>query len=678
VPRSRRPARRTRLACLTLAACLAGSLLGRARPAFAKDKDGDDGLPPSSTITDYYGELERLGLIDKNTGSPEALAAELTHAEASLEAGDPVGAAVLLYALVESPRFTDFSDSPEYQNAEYDLAVALLGSGAYDASLAYLGRVLARGPGALYFAAAHRRAVDIALETRDFTGVLAKLEAVKLNEPLPVEATAERAYLRARTAYEKGQLDAAEGELTKLSRKSRLYTSALYLRGVIRARKGEFADAVTAFCEIVSTPDDDRFSFYVDSRYFTIKDLARLGLGRIAHEQDRYDDAYYHYFQIPDDSDRLPEALFEAAWSMYQKRELDTARDLTAEFLKSFPDSPLQPEAQLLGAYIELADCKFEAAEARFDAIVKDLQPVVNAAAEIRKSQARRRTLFEGAMDREREKRHDPEAAAARAHARTPEERVLVMLRLDPRFVRLNEAATGLRQEAADAPHVAAAWRQLGARLASGGGKVAKIAVDATPEEKKARKAAELLEDVRRLRLEIRREKAAIDEAVRGKRIKGDVAAERLGELDAADGELARMEASAEAASEHADKVLLDKADPRLRQMIEADLARARALARVAADFARGIDDAADKIAARALAGLYVDLRRVLDKAKLGKIDAVIGTKRKLEIEVEDLALGRFPPELFGRLYEEGMIGDDEVFWPPDAELWKDEYSGWR
>jgi hypothetical protein len=160
--------------------------------------------------------------------------------------------------------------------------------------------------------------------------------------------------------------------------------------------------------------------------------------------------------------------------------------------------------------------------------------------------------------------------------------------------------------------------------------------------------------------------------------VKGDVAAERLGQLDAADAELAGMQERAEAASEAADKALLGKADPRLRQMIEADLARARALARQAAELARGIDEAADKIATRALAGLYVDLRRVLDKAKLGKIDAVIGTKRKLEIEVEDLAQGRFPPELFGRLYEEGMIGDDEVFWPPDAEFWKDEYSGWR
>ena len=40
-----------------------------------------------------------------------------------------------LYAIVESPRFLDFSDSEEYQNAEYDLAVALARAGSYGAAL---------------------------------------------------------------------------------------------------------------------------------------------------------------------------------------------------------------------------------------------------------------------------------------------------------------------------------------------------------------------------------------------------------------------------------------------------------------------------------------------------------------------------------------------------------------
>jgi TolA-binding protein len=645
------------------------------KPAAPRD-DLEAKLPPASTVGDYFGELERLGLIDKNTGTPELLRAELGRAERALEAGDPVGAAILLYGIVESPRFTDFSDFPEYQNAEYDLVVALYGAGSYDASLQYALRIVARGPSALYFSAAHRRAVDIALETRDYAGVLAALEGVKLNEPLPTEATGERDYLRARALYATGDLGGAEAELTKMSRRSRLYSSALYLRGVIRARRGEFADATDAFCEIVSTGDSDKYSFYVDARYFSIKDLARLGLGRIAHEEDRYDDAYYHYFQIPDDSDELPQALFEASWSMYQKRELDTARDLVDEFLKEFPDSPLAPEAMLLGAYIELADCKFDAAEKKFDALVHDLQPVVNEVDAIRKSPTKRQALFEQALERDRLQQQDPEMK--RARATNPHERVLAMLRLDPRFVRLHDAAYGLRKAAEDAPSVLASWRQLGGRLASGAGKVAAIAVDATPEEKQARKAAELLEDIRRLRAEIKREKGEIEAALRDKRIRAELAAERLGELDASDAELSKLEDKAQAASEAADQALLAKADPRLRDMIESDIKRARALIALALEMAQHIEGAADTVAEASLDKLYRDLRRVLDKGKLGKIDAIIGEKRKAEIELEDLSNGRFPPELFGRLYEQGAIGDDEIYWPPDAEYWKDEYSGWR
>ena len=51
---------------------------------------------------------------------------------------------------------------------------------------------------------------------------------------------------------------------------------------------------------------------------------------------------------------------------------------------------------------------------------------------------------------------------------------------------------------------------------------------------------------------------------------------------------------------------------------------------------------------------------------------------RKLMMMVSDLASGRYPPELHGRLWEQGLIGDDEELWPFEGEYWADEYSGWR
>jgi TolA-binding protein len=645
------------------------SAAGRVATAAPTDSGTD------APIARYFAELERIGLLDVATGSEESLAAEVGRAETLLRDGASIEAAVALYTVVESPRFRDFNDSVEYQNAEYYLAVSLARSGAYGAALDHLARVLARGPDASYFAPAHRRMVDIALETRDHAGVLARLVRVTPGRAIPVEASGERAYLRARVAYDAGRLDAAEGELVRVSKRSRLYSSALYLRGLIRTRRGQLKGAAEALCEIAGTPDDDRYSFVVDQRYFTIKDLARLGLGRIAHERGDYDDAYYHYFQVPDDSDRLPEALFEAAWSMYQKRELGTARDLAAELRKNFPSTPLAPEAGLLAGYIELADCKFDQAQRHYDRLVAELGPVVRELEAIRKSPARRSALFDRALARWRVEQKSPERAAARA-ASTPADKVLALLRLDPEYMRLHESVSGLRRAAADAPHVVGEWRGLAGRLRAT--RVARVAGDESAEASDAAAAAELDQDVTRLAADVARARAHLRRGVESRTISRQGAAaeeQRLAELAARVRELAGKTGEA---SEAADTALAAQPSGGLARLVSADLASARRIAHAATRLADELGAAADRLATRALDNLYRDTRRVFDKARLGKIDAVIGQKRRLEIQVQDLAAGRFPAELHGRLWEAGLIGDDEEYWPYEGEFWADEYEGWR
>ena len=112
--------------------------------------------------------------------------------------------------------------------------------------------------------------------------------------------------------------------------------------------------------------------------------------------------------------------------------------------------------------------------------------------------------------------------------------------------------------------------------------------------------------------------------------------------------------------------------------MIQADVADARRLDKASHALLDQLMQASDRLAQQAVDRLYTDARRVLDKAKLGKIDAIIGQKRKLDIEVQDLAAGRFPEELIGKLWNASMIGDDEEFWPWQGEYWADEYEGWR
>jgi tetratricopeptide (TPR) repeat protein len=661
--RRKRSSRFLSVAAAALAAALA-TAAARAAPT-----------APTSPIARYYAELQRLGVVDPRTGAQDTLREELGVAEAALERSDLGAATAALYGVVESPRFADFSDSVGFQNAEYDLVVALVAAGAYNEAVGYADRILLRGVKAPYFAVAHRRAVDVALATREYGAMLGHLEGLKIAGELPAETVAERTYLRGRAAYENGKLEDAELALSAVSRKSRLYTSAVYLRGVIRVRQGKLSDAVDAFCEIAQTPDDDRYTFFIDDRYYGLKDLARLGAGRLDHELGRYDDAYYHYFQIPDDSDRLPEALFEAAWSMYQKRELTTARQLVKEFLDKFPTAPLRTEGLLLAAYIALADCRFDEADRRFEELAADVRPLLQMVETAQASLSTRQLLLVRALERVTPR---GPAAGAPALSKSPEDRVLVMLRLDPRLVRLNDAVAGLKREAVLSAYAIDAWRQLLTRLAGAKGQVATAPGPTPPTSNEAQRAARLLADVRRLRDDARRERSALLGAVRERRVSSEEAAHRLPELDRVEADLAALETKAYAASGKADERLASDADPALRAIFADELARAEKLSARTADLTQRFDKTSDEVALRELARVHALLKRFLEKARLGKVDAVIGQKRRLEQDIEDIARDNYVPPELAKAFKNNLIGDDEEYWPQEEEVWKDEFEGWR
>ncbi len=64
-----------------------------------------------------------------------------------------------------------------------------------------------------------------------------------------------------------------------------------------------------------------------------------------------------------------------------------------------------------------------------------------------------------------------------------------------------------------------------------------------------------------------------------------------------------------------------------------------------------------------------------LRRARIGRIDAVMGAKRTTELQVESLAAGRFPPELVDPLRMQSLLRDDEEYWPFEGEDWPDEFE---
>jgi hypothetical protein len=598
---------------------------------------------PAPEAGAYLQEMERRGLIDKTAVTPQMLADEVRRADDELVAGQPAAAAARLYAIVEGPRYQDFSDTTDYQDAEYRLGLALARGGGTTTARRYLARALGRGPKAPYYQAALRAYVDVCLDqhlAESCAAEIDKLGAEDINEEI--------AYLHGRALYEGNHFERAEEELGRVTPKSRFYSSALYLRGVMRVKRQDLRGAEDAFCAIADVKAGDRIRFYIDGRYYALKDLARLALGRIAHEEGRDDDAFYHYFLVPSDSKKLGDALFEAAWASLSRKEFDLGARLVEEFLKLYGSTPRASEARLLMATLQVKTCRFAEAEKGFDRALSEYEPLTRYVDRALADPATRRALAERLLSVDELHpidTHDTDGVIAS------------MLEVDTRFYRLHAIARGLAREAADVDHVEEDWKRLGERVAQT--KVQAVTggnIDVPL----------LLERVNALGAEVAR---ARKDAVGSDEAKKSLAALEAKRAELA-GQLERMVDMEQSAG------VGDRSN--LGAMVRADRAAANQLRARAATLAWRIDAASGELIKEALGDLRVKLDGMLRQARLGKIDAVVGQKRKLERQIEDLAAGRFPAEMFGKLHIEGLIRDDEEYWPPEPERWADEYENYK
>src|SRR5262249_44006334 len=152
-----------------------------------------------------------------------------------------------------------------------------------------------------------------------------------------------------------------------------------------------------------------------------------------------------------------------------------------------------------------------------------------------------------------------------------------------------------------------------------------------------ARGATELASDARRLREDVRRERHALLEAGRAKSGTADQAAPRPPRLESGRGGPAGPETPARGQGSAADQEIGGGGDPELRKLIAAELDRAAKLAEQTREVSETFDRAADELAQKELARVRGQLLHVVERSRLGRIDSVIGEKRKLEKEIEQL-----------------------------------------
>lgn len=605
----------------------------------------------------YHDAMQKRRLGSQE-GVTERLSERVAEIEALVSMGRHDEAIAKLTEIVEHPRFEGSAETPEGRAALYLLGHALASAGINESARAYLRRSLAAkgsweqyGP---YARRAVRRIVEIALDTRAYDKGLSDLEAVPANAP--PEVRAEIAYLRGRAKQAAGDPDGALAAYAEVPQTSRFWSQATYLSGLIQVERGRMKEGENLFCKVADPKRQDKsVPVFADERFFAVRDLARLALGRVAHEQLRHDDARYYYYLVPRDSDRLAEALYEAATTRYEKKDYQGARDLLDELASLKVHHRYEDEARVLDAYIDLALCRFPSADAKLQAFLRDYEPARDAARRLGQSERGTRALLAAARSGADAAGTDAAGAAVTAEQLRA---VAALVRVDPVYGEIAKRRAVLDRETSGLRLTLGTIGDMQRSLATTGGVRPAVDEGGDPQEK-ANDARGALDGVRRQIDELEQARAPADKIAPLRK--------SLAELEERFGQGAASAAEA-AAAQTEGKDLPD--------LLRADAAYAAALSREIEGTRSELAVAESALAKDALHRLDLRLSRLLRRARLGRIESVLGKKRALEVEIEAINAGYLPKDAIDSLDAARYLRDNEEYWPFEGDDWPDEFVG--
>jgi hypothetical protein len=536
------------------------------------------------------------------------------------------------------------------------LGDALGRAGAYEPARAYLRRLVS-APGAWEGrATTTRRAVqrlaEIAMDSDDYGGALDDFKSVPATAP--EESRGEIAYITGRAREAASDPDGALTAYAAVTPRSRFWAQATYLQGLILVEKGRYKEGENLFCKVADpNRQANTTPVFADAKFFVVRDLARLALGRVAHEQNRFDDARYYYYLVPKDSDRLAEALYEAATTRYEKKDYSDARDLLDELNAIQSHHRYEDEAWILDAYIDLAQCKFESADKKLLGFVARYESVRDAARRMADDDRAMQALLAAAASGS-----DAGGAAIGSANADAMRAIAALVRLDPAYSAIARRIAVLEHEAGGLRLSLGELGDIQKSLATNGG---------------VRAAADENEDPLLLASEAR---AALDgvrhtiddlEGARAPKERLAPMREELATLEQRVTTTNQASAIASAAT---------GAGQDLPDLLHADFAKATELA-------ANVDEARAELGKREVAlakdALHrVDLRlsRLLRRARLARIESVLGRKRALEVEIEAINDGILPSSAVDSLDAARFLQDNEEYWPFEGDDWPDEFVG--
>ncbi|MBM4388080.1 MAG: hypothetical protein FJ088_10110, partial [Deltaproteobacteria bacterium] len=171
--------------------------------------------------------------------------------------------------------------------------------------------------------------------------------------------------------YDYGNFQKANKYFEKVSENSKDRAKALYLTGLIQVKLKLFKSAVESFQNaILSAEQTGADQDVIDLSYLA---LARIAYETLTEDLSNYDAAIFYYRKIPTNSYRLPSAIYESAWTFFQKEDYSRAIGAIHALRSPYFLDYFYPELWILEATMYLNLCRYELARHAIEMFDKEV-----------------------------------------------------------------------------------------------------------------------------------------------------------------------------------------------------------------------------------------------------------------------------------------------------------------
>jgi tetratricopeptide (TPR) repeat protein len=282
---------------------------------------------------------------------------------------------------------------PTYQEAQFQMGVALFNLKLYVSSFGYLDKVAEAGPSHPRYLDALPFLVRIHRVIPGERATLFRLQSYAY-ENYPPDMADEISFYVGQYNYYEGNLDKALESLERVSEATpNIYPRAMFLKGAIFVRRDDNQRAVEAFQKAYDYILKNKKNIQNPA---TLEDMVKLALARasyamgMAHSSSEaeasekakmLEKAITYYDLVSEESNAWLESLFEKAWAYFQlgnyARALGTLHTVSSPYF----EEEFYPEAYILKAIIFYKNCYYDEALATIDpfyseyyAVLKELE----------------------------------------------------------------------------------------------------------------------------------------------------------------------------------------------------------------------------------------------------------------------------------------------------------------